>query len=358
LLLERLAQGEPQAPTLREVRDADGGRCAVLDLPVAVEVVPLTPWDQVERVLGVDWGVHTLLTATALNVHGSQVGRPFFLDTGGFDGRQARTRRQIDRLKARIERLEAELLTLPEASMKAAWVATRQLSLRRELARCWQKYARRNRALAHLASNVLLVLAQVHGCTLLAVESLTTLKTTGRGKGVKGRWRHYRNNTQLRGEIWRMARYKCRLVGLRFRTVASRDTSHTCPRCGQAAQTFRAPDRREEMVSWGRWLRCATCGYSADRDYAASVNIARLGAALLATLQISGPGKVLILSQLKPASYTGADSALRLPPTGPRPARNSRGTICYYPGWLGSAYLQSAQPKTVFPRLRSERLRA
>jgi len=347
----RLAQGEAQAPTLREVHDADGGRYAVLDIPVAVESAPLIAWEQVERVLGVDWGVHTLLTTTALDADGNQVGRPFFLDTGGFDGRQARTRRQIDQLKRRSERLEAELLTLPEASTKAAWMATRLLHLRRELARCWQKYARRNRALAHLASNVLLVLAQVQRCLQLAVESLTTLKTMGRGKSTRSRWRHYRNNTQLRGEIWRLLRYKCRLAGLRFHTVAPRDTSHTCPRCGHSAQTYRTPDQRDEADPWGRWLYCANCGYSADRDYAASVNIARLGVAYLVTQQTSSPGKALSLSHLKPASYTGAGSALRLPPTGPRPARHLRGTICYYPGWLGSAFLQSSQLKSVFPRL-------
>jgi putative transposase len=318
----------------------------------------LIPLGQVERVLGVDWGVHTLLTTTALDARGNQVGRPFFLNTGGFDGLQARTRRQIDQLKARIERLEIALTALAETTPKAARVVSRLLTLRRELARCWQKYARRNRALAHLASKVLLLLAQAHGCTLLAVESLTTLKTTGRGKGVRGRWRHYRNNTQLRGEIWRMARYKCRLIGMRFRTVAPGGTSHTCPRCGQPAQTYRAPDRCEEVVSWGRWLHCTACGYHADRDYIGSVNIARLGVAYLQGHQSSGTVMSSSLSRLKPASYTGAGSALRLPPTGPCPARNLRGTICYYPGWLGSAFLQSAHPKVVFPRLCHDRLRA
>jgi hypothetical protein len=54
-------------------------------------------------------------------------GRPFFLYTGGFDGRQARTRRQIEQL------------------------------------------------------------CRVQGRSLVAIENLSTLKSTGRGKGVKGR---------------------------------------------------------------------------------------------------------------------------------------------------------------------------
>jgi len=63
---------------------------------------------------------------------------------------------------------------------------------------------------------VLLLLCAVHGCSLLSMESLKTLKSTGRGKGVRGRWRNYRNNSTIRGEIWKLLRYKCRLIGLRF----------------------------------------------------------------------------------------------------------------------------------------------
>jgi hypothetical protein len=37
-----------------------------------------------------------------MDEHIEQVGRPFFLNTGGFDGRQARTRRQIDELKKKV----------------------------------------------------------------------------------------------------------------------------------------------------------------------------------------------------------------------------------------------------------------
>lgn len=63
------------------------------------------------------------------------------------------------------------------------------------IARCWRKYdrrkyGRRNRTLAHLAANVLLLLCHLHGTSLLAVESLKTLKTAGRGRGVRGRWRN------------------------------------------------------------------------------------------------------------------------------------------------------------------------
>ena len=350
---ERLTRGELMAPTLREEQRADGERFAVLDFIIEVEKAGLPAWESVECVLGADWGVHSLLTATAVDEHSEQVGKPFFFDTGGFDGRQARTRRQIDELKKKVARYEEQRDALPSDHPKRAWFNQKLAIFRREIDRCWRKYEQRNRALAHLASNVLLLLCRVHGCSLLSMESLKTLKTTGRGKGVRGRWRNYRNNSTIRGEIWRLLRYKCHLIGLRFHTQQPRGTSHTCPHCGACAKTYRSPSDRKEAVKWGRWMYCDTCHYNGDRDYCASVNIARLGVAYLGQMKHLGKARSCSVTdpRVKPVSYTGAGSVLLLPPTGTHPARHVRGKICYAPGWLGSAFLQSSQPKAVFLRL-------
>jgi hypothetical protein len=350
---ERCVCGELMAPTLREEQRADGSRMAVLDFTIEVEKVDLPAWENVEQVLGADWGVHTLLTATAVDEHSEQVGRPFFLNTGGFDGRQARTRRQIDELKKKIAKYEQERDALPPDHPKRAWFNQKLALWRREIDRCWRKYEQRNRALAHLASNVLVLLARVHGCSLLSMESLKTLKTTGRGKGIRGRWRNYRNNTTIRGEIWRLLRYKCHLIGLRFHTEQPRGTSHTCPHCGRAAKTYHSPAHRDEAVKWGRWLFCDTCHYNGDRDYCASVNIARLGIAYLVQMKQAGKARSCSMTdpRVKPVSYTGAGAVLLLPPTGSHARPSVSGKMCYYPGWLGSAFLQSSQKKSVFLRL-------
>ncbi len=349
----RLAAGELMAPTLREERSADGERFAVLDFIIEVEKADLPTWESVERVLGADWGVHTLLTATAVDEHNEQVGRPFFLNTGGFDGRQARTRQQIDKLKKKVARYEEQRDTLPEDHPKRLWFNQKLATYYGEIDLCWRKYEQRNRALAHLASNVLLLLARVHGCSLLSMESLKTLKSTGRGKGVRGRWRNYRNNSTIRGEIWRLLRYKCHLLGLRFHTEQPRGTSHTCPHCGQPAKTYRSPSDRKEVVKWGRWMSCDACSYNGDRDYCASVNIARLGVAYLVQMKQTSKARSCSISdpRVKSVSYTGAGSALLLPPTGSHARPSISGKICYYPGWLGSAFLQSSQKKFVFLRL-------
>src|SRR5262249_31037347 len=148
----------------------------------------------------------------------------------------------------------------------------------REIARGWRKYEARNRTLAHLAANVLLLLCRLHDAALLSVESLKTLKTTGRGRRVRGRWRHWRTNTTIRGKIWRLLRYKCPLAGVRSHTAKPKDPSHTCPRCGKPAQTYRSPRAAQQggemgaAVDWGRWLWCGSavgCGYHGDRDYCA-----------------------------------------------------------------------------------------
>jgi hypothetical protein len=65
-VVERLKAGEPMAPTLRELVKADGNRVAVLDVVVQVKQRPLADWSGVERVLGFDWGVNTLITAAVL----------------------------------------------------------------------------------------------------------------------------------------------------------------------------------------------------------------------------------------------------------------------------------------------------
>lgn len=276
LVKDRLKEGERLAPTLREHVEADGSRIAVLDFIVNVPKAALPTWEQVERVIGFDWGVHGLITAVVLDSESNQIGRPFFLHTGGIDGHQARTRRQIDELKAKGDQLP------PDDPGRQFYD--------QQITRCWRLYEARNRELAHLAANLLLLLATVFRCSLLCGESLGTLKSTGRGKGVHGKWRNWRNNATIRGDIWRILRYKCHLAGIRFRSEKPRQTSHTCPRCGESAQTYRSPrlEHRSDPVKWGRWLVCSHCGYSADRDYAASVNIARLGVTFLTHLQATG----------------------------------------------------------------------
>ena len=235
----------PQAPSLREIRSDDGGRTVVLDLILEVPARLVPPLEQERRVLGWDWGVRSLITASILELPENhrenpkepftQLSRPVFLDTGGLDGRQARLRREIDRLKAcqqRYEKLIAKATTEQQEQglalpVHCAGWRQRVQGYQERIAQCWKKYERRNRDLAHLASNLLILLALVYDCHLVCGENLTTLKTEGRGRGVRGRFRNWRNNSTVRGALWRVLKYKCHLLGIRARKAGSaRDHPH------------------------------------------------------------------------------------------------------------------------------------
>ena len=350
----RVTEGNMLAPSLREIIEPDGTCYAVLDCIVEVPVAAQTDWEKMHTVLGFDWGVRTLVTASVIDLDGHQVGHPFFLDTGPFDGRQARTRRQIDLLKAKVTRLEAQRDRFPEDDPRRKSSVERLSVLRREIARCWRKYEARNQDVAHLAANVLLVLAVAFGCELMAGESLKSMKSTGRGRGAKGRWRNWRNNAQVRGKLWRVLRYKCFLAGVRLEWQQPRHTSHTCPRCGKSANTYTSPEHRSQINDWGAWLCCSNpdCGWNGSRDYAASLNLARLGVAMLCHVQATG--RVVHPSithpSVQPVSYMGTRAALRLPPLASRGHLIASGRI-YCNGWCLSVKLRSSYETPIMLRL-------
>jgi putative transposase len=366
---------ETKAPTLREIRSDDGSRVAVLDLMLEVPARYVSPLEQETRVLGFDWGVRSLITVSILEKPEGdepyrQVSRPVFMDTGGIDGRQARLRREIDRLKACRDRYALLIKQARTAENEQAiplpahfpgW-QKRVGEYEARIKQCWKTYERRNRELAHLASNVLILLALLYDCRLICGENLTTLKTEGRGRGVRGRFRNWRNNTTVRGELWRVIKYKCHMLGIRARQVEPRGTSHTCPHCHQPARTYASPSQteRKKSIKWGAWLCCSnpTCLWNGARDYAASLNIARLGMASLVTYQETKRyvSYRMTSSEVKPASYTGAGALLLLPAQGIAP-RPSEGKHMYYAGWPYATSLRTSHPKSLLAVLSTSQLR-
>jgi putative transposase len=354
IVVVRAQAGKPLAPSLREIVEPDGTRYAVLDFVIEVPVEKQATFEEMHTVLGFDWGIRVLVTASVVDLDGHQIGHPFFLDTGPFDGRQARLRRQIDQLKAKVARLEAQRDRFPLGDPRRNPSEEALPVLRREISRCWRKYEARNNDLGHLAANMLLVLATVFDCKLIAGESLKSMKSAGRGRGAKGRWRNWRNNAQVRGDVWRILRYKCFLAGIRLEWQQPRQTSHVCPRCGSLATTYTSPSHRSKSTDWGAWLCCSNlaCLWNGSRDYAASLNLARLGAALIHHAQTTG--KVVHPSithpSVQPVSYIGTRAALRLPPPTPRGRLIASGRI-YCNGWCLSVRLRSSYATPIMLRL-------
>ena len=354
LVVERARAGKPLAPSVREIVEADGTRYAVLDFIIEVPAVSPHPFEEIETVLGFDWGIRVLVTASVVDLEGKQIGRPFFLETGPFDGRQARLRRQIDHLKAKVARLEKQRDRFPVGDPRRTPSEEALCILRREISRCWRKYEARNNDLAHLAANILLVLATAFECKLIAGESLKSMKSAGRGRGAKGRWRNWRTNSQVRGALWRVLRYKCVLAGVRLEWQHPRHTSHVCPRCGNRTHTYASPEHRSHINDWGAWLCCShsACLWNGSRDYAASVNIARLGAALIRHAQRTSRVKHPHITDpsVQPVSYMGTWAALRLPPLALRGHLITSGRI-YCNGWRVSVKLRSSYATPIMLRL-------
>jgi transposase len=354
LVIERAKAGTPLAPSLREINEADGTRYAVLDFIIAVPVEQASTFEEIQTVLGFDWGVRVLVTASVVDLDGHQIGRPFFLDTGPFDGKQARLRRQIDQLQAKVAHLEKQRDRFPLGDPRRKPSEDALAILRREISRCWRKYEARNNDLGHLAANILLVLAIAFNCQLIAGESLKSMKSAGPGRGAKGRWRNWRNNAQVRGALWRILRYKCFLAGIRLEWQQPRHTSHTCPRCGEPTNTYASPEHRNTVEDWGAWLCCSNpkCLWNGSRDYAASLNIARLGAALIRHAQTTGRVKHSVITDpsVQPVSSIGTRAALRLPPMTPWGYLMHSGRI-YCNGWRLSVKLRSSYATPIMLRL-------
>jgi putative transposase len=351
-VVARLKQGEDLAPTLREITEPDETRYAVLDFIVEVPVTPLPDPKQGRRVLGWDWGVRTLVTTTVLDLEGHRLAPPLFLDTGRFDGRQAHTRRHIDRLKQKVAKLEIRRDQFPVGDPRREPSERKLVVLRREIARGWRKYEARNNDLAHLASNLLILLASVWEADLIAGESLKSLKSEGRGKSARGRWVRWRTNSQIRGALWRCLRYKCHLAGVHLAWQHPRGTTHTCPQCGKPAKTYASPALDAPVLDAGAWLRCLECGWNGARDYAAAINIALLGVAYLLQSTHSGHDarSTMQTKPLNSDSYIGSGLALRLPPTSPRGRLIHSGKM-FVNGWITSVTLHSALPPDTMLRL-------
>ncbi len=243
------------APDLRLKVKPDGELIALLD--VKAEVPEKEPSGDFGRALACDWGLRKMATCTVVSRKG-QLTPPFFVFWSGLKAKLFRIREDIKKLQELRDRCEKG---------SPAWK-----DLNRKMAAAWQKYHRIQHALAHAASMFLALLARIFGCRHIYVEWLATLR------GRKGRSRdlNWWISTAVRGLLFRLLRYKARLFGIRVFMVPPGGTSRVCPRCLGAGKHVVSPRDRTEKES-GSWFVCPSCGWQADRDYAGSLNVGRVG---------------------------------------------------------------------------------
>ena len=122
-----------------------------------------------------------------------------------------------------------------------------------------------------------------HENHVISKQIVGVAKRTGRGvaveelKGIRNRIKGLKKQRRIL-HSWAFAdlatklEYKCRLNGVPFQKVDPRNTSRLCPACGSVSKKNR-PTRDK--------FACASCGFTADADTNAAVNIGGRAAIIL-----------------------------------------------------------------------------
>ena len=78
---------------------------------------------------------------------------------------------------------------------------------------------------------------------------------------------------QLRGLIRRLSKYKAFQHGSVTVETNPHGTSHYCARCGKKGERLSSKGGKRVKCRWGKLFRCPHCGYEANADFNASVNM-------------------------------------------------------------------------------------
>jgi len=203
-------------------------------LCVVVEVSEESPYDP-KGVLGVDLGIKNLAVDSDGEVHSGD--------------QTAQTRERLDSLKARLQRKGTK-------------------SAKRHLKKLSGRMARFSKDVNHCISKKLVAKAK-DTLRSIALEDLEGIRQRVTVRKGQRRSLHTWNFGLLRMFV----DYKAKIAGVPTIFVNPRDTSRTCPSCGNVSKANR-PTRDE--------FRCIQCGYAGHADYIAALNISFRG-------QVNGP---------------------------------------------------------------------
>lgn len=242
------------APDLR-ISCRNGHWLPILDFKLAITRPALGPAS--DRFVTVDWGVHKLLTLCVFDRQGQQVSRPMFLRCPPLQRKLLRLRKEIACLQAKRDLLDKQCNLWKKYN--------------RAIACRWRKVRALDAQIAHLASNVIVFVAQQFGCTSIYIEWLKSLKAS--------RYKPDTNwliNSTVRQAIYDKLAYKARMFSLRLeKPVNPAGTSQYCPRCGYSGHHCLAPNSTTRTAKHLPWFVCPSCHFNADRDYVACCNLAR-----------------------------------------------------------------------------------
>jgi putative transposase len=223
-------------------------------LCVVVETDEASPYDPV-GVLGVDLGIKNLAVDSDGEVHSGE--------------KISQTRDKLDSLKAKLQSKGTK-------------------SAKRHLKKLSGRMARFSKDVNHCISKKLVAKAK-DTLRSIALEDLQGI----RQRATVWKAQHRILHTWNFGLLRMFVEYKATIAGVPVVIVDPRNTSRTCPSCGNISKDNR-PTRDD--------FKCTQCGYAGPADYIAAMNIAFRG-------QVNGPivaGKHLNLSYKPTTSVVGS----------------------------------------------------
>ena len=282
----------------------------VLDFKITIERKPKVESD---NFVTVDWGTRKIATCCVFNTRGEQISQPIFLHFTPLQKKLTRIRMDIGQWKSKRDKLEHKDSLFKKCN--------------REIARRWKKFTAINQEIAHTTANVIVFIAQQYNCSKIYCEHLKSLKS--KNKSAQLNWII---NTTVRQKIYSLANYKASLCGISLaKPLSPAGTSSICPKCSHSGHHIKSSDRKNQKKKSFSWFSCSHCNFSADRDYVATLNLAR---------------KVIYKKNLKQCKKstvykkdTLSDQLLRQ--TALRNENHSRSRTHYLKGWTSSLFLSS-----------------
>ncbi len=246
---------QPRKPTLITKRLKGGLTYFFLQFPW--EYKKMQKRKGKERVLAIDLGLKKLATCI-VGENGKQISKPITIKLRGSQYRH------IERLYTHIAGIQKKLSKLQKQNRIYLGV-----TIEEERRRLYEKRNRLGDELVFATTNTLIQIALKWQCTKITIEDLRSYKPP-RGKRSWSR----RLSEWLRGRIALNLEHKCKENGLTLQKVCPWNTSSHCPRCAAKGTKVKGPNNLLEDKK-GRFFHCPECGFTADRDYIAAVNIYR-----------------------------------------------------------------------------------
>jgi IS605 OrfB family transposase len=191
----------------------------------------------------------------------------------------------------RSEKIESHRLRHLQKIFKKQQKSGKGVKGQRSNKRLWEHIREMNDAYAHLVSTRIIEIAKKLGVDVIIIEHLRKFRNK-RGENRSKRDRRFRfdrNNQSatalstrkfnrkftywLKGKLEFNLRYKALEHGILVKSVNPAFTSQICNKCGGFGERFSSNPPCPPKSSGGALFRCFYCGYTANADFNASVNL-------------------------------------------------------------------------------------